>query len=131
VLFMSRHGRIDEPLRSELASEGIYLLEERLWGTVTYRDYRAPGRYSSFRKELVRGAVVITSRRFLVWTGRAKHVNVPLRPPLPVAVALDGPERVVVGYDAGRFRPERSGRVEIRLRTPSAGRIVSATTGRV
>jgi hypothetical protein len=61
----------------------------------------------------------------VVWTGRAKHVDVPLSHPLRAAieVSLDPPDRVRFAYDAAAFGPSQSGQVEVRLRTPQAAHI--------
>lgn len=115
-------GRLSDPLRRELEAEGLRFLDEGLVGSITYRNYRAPGSYANWRREATSGAVALTGRRLVVWTGRGKHIDVPLAPPLRdnVAVAVDETGRLTFGYDAGAFRPDRSGRVEVRLRTARA-----------
>jgi hypothetical protein len=42
-----------------------------------------------------------------------------------VQASADQPDRVSFRYDTGRFRPETSGQVEIRLRTPQAAQIMN------
>ena len=62
----------------------------------------------------------------MVWTGNVKHIDV-LRSGAfraAVDVTLDGADCVRFGYDAGRFSSQRSGQVEVRLRTPMAAHIV-------
>jgi hypothetical protein len=64
----------------------------------------------------------------VVWTGRSKHIDVPLNHPLRAAieVSYDPPDRVRFAYDAAAFGPSRSGQVEVRLRTPQAAHRRSA-----
>jgi hypothetical protein len=119
-------GRLSDQFRDALSAEGMLLLEEELPGSITYRNYRAPGRYSSWKKEPTSGAIAITASRLVVWTGKSKHIDLPRSGPLRTAVevTLDGADHVRFGYDAGRFSAERSGQVEVRLRTSQAARIV-------
>jgi hypothetical protein len=118
-------GRLAEELRAALTAEGLVLLEENLTGSITYRNYRAPGQRSSLKKEAISGAIAVTASRLVVWTGRSKHIDVPLNHPLRAAieVSYDPPDRVRFAYDAAAFGPSRSGQVEVRLRTPQAAHI--------
>jgi hypothetical protein len=115
-------GKFPDPLRAEIDAEGVVLLEEGLRGTLTYRNYRAPGRRYGLRKARIVGAVAVTRRRVVVW-GAGRQVDVPLGYP-GVEVARDGEEKVMFAFEASAFHADRSGRVEVRLRTPSAARIV-------
>jgi hypothetical protein len=42
-----------------------------------------------------------------------------------IEVTVDGPEKVCIAYDPHQFRPETSGRVEVRLKTSRANEIVT------
>jgi hypothetical protein len=123
-------GRFPDGLRAELAAEGPVVLEEGLSGSVTYRDYRAPGRRSSWRKEAASGAIAITRTRLVVRAGRMKHIDVPLNHPVRASIATgtDRPGRIWFAYDAGATDPNRAGRVEVRLRTAQATRILQLLT---
>ena len=98
------------------------MLEEELPGYVTYRNYRAPGRYSKLRKHGVMGSIALTDRRLLVWANHVKHVNMPHHDPLRagIKVRVDQPDQICVSYDAGTGEPGMSGPVEVRLRTTRA-----------
>jgi hypothetical protein len=119
-------GQFPAELRTALEAEGIMALDEGLRGSITYRKYRAPGRYSSFRKEATSGAVAVTGQRLVVWAGHGKHIDVPLVHPSRalIEVGLDAPDRIHFRYDAATFSQSRSGTVEIRLRTERAGHLV-------
>jgi hypothetical protein len=122
-------GRLPAALRSELAAEGIVFLAEDLGGSIRYRDYRAPG--LRLKGDIIgtAGVIVLTSRRLVVWLSRGpqkgKHIDVPLVHGHPERVTVTGDaERVVFGYDPAVFHPDRSGQVEVRLKTPSAAQLV-------
>lgn len=107
------------------ATELLVVLEEELPGSVIYRDYRTPKRYSKLRKHGVMGSIALTDRRLLVWANHVTHVNVPHHDPLRagIKVKLDQPDWICVSYDAGAADPSRSGQVEVRLRTIRASTI--------
>jgi hypothetical protein len=120
-------GQIDERLRAELTAADLILLEEGLTGSITYRNYRVPGQYSSWRKAAVSGAVAVTPQRLVVWAGKGKHIDIPLAGPWRDAleVTAEQGDRICFAYDAARFSPSRSGTVQVRLRTPNAARIAA------
>lgn len=74
------------------------------------------------------GAVAVTRRRLLVWVGGAAHIDIPLDDSrrAVLEVVAETSDRVCFGYDAAAFHPDRSGRVEVRFRTPAAARVVEA-----
>jgi hypothetical protein len=119
-------GRLPGPLRAQLLAEDVLLLEEGLFGSVTYRHYRSPRKRMSFAKEAVSGAVAITATRLVVWAGGMKHIDVPRGHPVwaTIEVRMDAPGRVRFTYDAGATNTAVSGQVAVRLRTGRAARIV-------
>lgn len=123
--FLGR-GKLPADALPILEAEGIHFLEEGLWGTITYRNYRAPGRYSSWRKRAFVGALALTSKRVLACWGRERLLNITFDQPLLAAVnfSLEKPDCLLAAYDAARFHGDRSGQVELRFSTPQAGRIM-------
>jgi hypothetical protein len=121
-------GLLPDDLRTSLLAEGVVLLEEGLPGTVTYINYRAPGRFSSWRRVAFSGAVAITGQRFAVFASRGgKPIDVPLADGRrsAVKVSADGPDKVLFSVDPSAFDPQKSGTVEVRLRTARAPEVVA------
>jgi hypothetical protein len=121
-------GKLPDDLRGSLTAEGIVLIEEGLPGTVTYIGYRAPGRYSTWRRVAFTGAIAVTGQRFAVFASRGgKHIDVPLSAGLrdAVKVSADGGDKVLFSVDPSAFDPRKSGTVEVRLRTPRAAEVVA------
>jgi hypothetical protein len=113
-------------LRSSLEAEGITFLAEGLTGSITYRNYKAPGKRYGVAKQGTAGAIGISGQRLVVWVSRGGYVDIPLAMVgSAVQASSDQPDRVSFKYDAGRFRPETSGQVEIRLKTPQAAQIMN------
>ena len=119
-------GRFPEDVRAGLESEGVVFLEEGLWGSITYRHYRAPRTRSALRKTGMVGAVAVTTQRIVVWGARHRQIDIPLSDPRLAAfdVAAERPDRIVFAFDAEAFSTERSGRIEVRLRGVEADRLV-------
>jgi hypothetical protein len=123
-------GRFPDGLATSLRGEGVEVLDEGLSGSVTFRDYRAPGRRYSLRKMAVNGAIALTTRRVVVWYGRHKEVDIPVDHALlgALSAALDEPDRLRLSYSAQAFHRDRSGTVELRFTTPEAARLVERLT---
>jgi hypothetical protein len=122
-------GRLPDQLRAELTREGVLLLEEGLPGSITRRNWRAPGKYASWKKAPTSGAIAITRYRLVVWVARSKYINLPLTHRLRHAleVVAEHPDRVLFAWEASVFDKSktRSGREEVRLRTAQADRVAA------
>jgi hypothetical protein len=120
-------GELPADDRAAVEHEGIQVLAERLRGTVTYRNYRAPDRHATFLKRSQNGAIAISGRRLVVQRNRVKEIDLPLDDPLlaKLAIGLDEPDRLCLSWDAGDLHGDRAGTVELRFSTPEAGRIVA------
>jgi hypothetical protein len=122
VAFWRRRGAPDV---SDLEAEGL-LHCEIVPGSVTYRHYRAPGRYSSWKKEPARWTVAVTRRRLVVRRDSGPMVNVPWADARirTLRIAVDGPD-LLVGADASAFRADSSGTVETRARVGDPAAVVA------
>jgi hypothetical protein len=127
-LFLGK-GRLPADLRAELEGEGIQQLAEELFGTITLRGYKAPHERSSTSKQAFRGAIAITRKRLVVWSGSrmaapwfGTQVNVAFDDPRyrSLEISAERNDRLLIATRLEEFHPDRSGRFEIRLRTPKA-----------
>jgi hypothetical protein len=127
-LFMGS-GRFKEPLREELATEGIELIEEGIGGSIRYTNFKAPGRRFDGKVQPHRFALALTGRRIVLYcrSGRAELFDSPWGSPnfawLDMEVAVGG-ERLVLIVDYDRAgEPGLAGQVAIHLKTPNAEQI--------
>ncbi len=60
-------GKVPRQLSATLQSEGILLLDEGIAGSVTYLDFRAPGRRSNWRRQWFTGAIALTRVRLIAF----------------------------------------------------------------
>ena len=119
-------GRIPKLLGDTLRIEGIVVSDEGISGSVTYRDFRAPGRYSSWRKQAFVGSVVVTNVRLVALMYSNFAVNVPFSDERirRLQISVEGSDRLLIVFDPSVFHENWSGTIEYRFRTPLAGEIL-------
>src|SRR5437867_158901 len=71
-------GKIPEPTAAALRREGLLLLEEGIPGSVTYRNFRAPGKYALWKRQWYTAAVILTEVRLLGLRYADPIIDVPL-----------------------------------------------------
>src|SRR3712207_1588484 len=71
-------GKIPRPLMAQLNSEGIILMDEGIKGSVTYIDFSAPGRYSSWRRQWYTSSIALTELRLVALRYSQPIIDVPL-----------------------------------------------------
>ncbi len=125
-----RWGRVPVCRREAYASEGLCVYDEGVPITVTYRNYRAPGKRFGYRRSSGSGAVVVTSVRLVVFYYRWPVLDVPRTDTssmLHVAASESGV--LTIGFEAGALDPKRSGSVCVRLRTAHPASITAMVKG--
>jgi hypothetical protein len=116
-------GRISEPLRSQLLKEGIVLMDEAVKGSVTYRDFRAPGKRDLWRRQWYVGSIALTKVRLVTLSNNKPTINVPIADERIRAIRFSVEKSgavLCIGFDAGLFHEDWSGTIEYRFRTPEA-----------
>jgi hypothetical protein len=116
-------GRLPDDLRSQLAAEGILVIEEGVPATISYRHYRAPGRRGNWRGNYLL-ALAMTERRLLVYGGTpdrrppSAFVNVSWEQARAGGLrALPGDGSLQLRFEFSALYPDRAGQAEVRLRT--------------
>ncbi|MBJ7522062.1 MAG: hypothetical protein JHC84_20340 [Solirubrobacteraceae bacterium] len=120
-------GYVPDALRAELDAEAVLILAEDCPGTLTYRNFRSPRRRASLKKQGIRAAVVVTSRRVVICRRSGPLLDVPFDDPRFAALEWeeDRPDRFCVGFDVAVFHDDWSGRWEIRLTTDRTPEILA------
>ncbi len=130
-------GRLPDDLRSQLAAEGILVIEEGVPATIAYRHYRAPGRRGNWRGDYLL-AFAMTERRLLV------HGATPDRRPPSAFVNVSWEQAIAGGlkallddgslrlcFDFSAFYPDRAGQAEVWLRTAQAAAAIAAAEAKL
>lgn len=115
-------GRMPWQWRSAIESEGVVLFDEGIGGSITYRDFSAPGRRSSWRKVAFSGSIALTKTRLLALQYASPAIDVPLDDPRlkQMQFSVEGENKLLVAFDANLFHDDWSGTIEYRFRTEQA-----------
>ncbi|HEX3084843.1 MAG TPA: hypothetical protein VHP99_10000 [Pyrinomonadaceae bacterium] len=118
-------GRIPKLLSDRLRMEGIVIADEGVSGSVTYRNFHAPGRYSSWRKQAFIGSVVVTNIRLVALISGRFAVDVPFSDKRIRQLQISRErDRLVIAFDASLFHDDWSGTIEYRYQTSQAADII-------
>lgn len=115
-------GKIPWQLSSTLKIEGIVLLDEGISGSVTYLNFRAPGKYSNWRKVWFTGAIALTQARLVGLQYSNPVINVPVTDERlrSMRFSVEAGNTLVVAFDPALFHSDWSGTIECRFRTSQA-----------
>ncbi|MFC1683699.1 hypothetical protein ACFL0G_05805 [Candidatus Zixiibacteriota bacterium] len=115
-------GRIPKRYVSRLRDEGIILLDEGIGGSITLKQFRAPGRYNYWKRSWFIGSIVLTDRTFAAFAFFKPIIYVPLDHEniSELSCTLEGGDTLIVKYGASAFNEKRSGAIECRFKTSKA-----------
>ncbi len=115
-------GGIPREVEEQIQSEGVVLRDEGIRGSVTFRRFRAPGRYHGWRRTWFSGSIVLTRRHFLAFQYSRPIIGVPWDAEKleQLDVRLENETTLCVAFEASVFQEDASGEVEVRLSTPLA-----------
>jgi hypothetical protein len=115
-------GKIPEQFMATLKAEGILALDEGIKGSITYRAFHAPGKYSAWRRQWFTGSIVLTQVRLVSLLSLSTAIDVPLTDErirsMRFSVEKEG--TLLVAFDPSLFHPGWSGTMEYRFRTSEA-----------
>src|SRR5207248_98112 len=113
--------RVYDRIVGEISTEGIRVVDEAASATVTYRHYRAPRRRYGYRRTRTGVVLALTDRRLLVASRGGPLIDVPWPQARAggLRTSLDG-DSLLVAFEAAAFAADRSGSVEVRVRSPQA-----------
>ena len=119
-------GKIPAPLMSELNAEGIVVFDEGVKGSVTYRNFSAPGKRFSWRRQGFSGSIALTKLRLVAVAFSKFLINVPVTDERLHAIhfSVEDNGSFCVTFDASLFHDDWSGTIEYRFKTPEAQRLV-------
>jgi len=111
---------------SELKVEGVVLLDEGVKGSVTYRNFSAPGKRCSWRRQWFAGSVAMTKLRFVGVAYSTFLINVPFSDQRIRAMhySIEADDVFTVTFDAALFHADWSGTIEYRFKTAEAQRLL-------
>jgi hypothetical protein len=115
-------GKMPAELAATLQGEGIILMDEGVKGSVTYLDFRAPGRHADWRRQWFTASIALTEARLLALQNSNTAINVPLQDErlrrMKFSVEDDG--ALLIIFDPALFHSDWSGTMEYRFKTEQA-----------
>lgn len=121
-------GKKPKNQTSLLESEGIILEDEGLKGSITFREYRAPGKYFLWKRVWFIGSIVLTQNRLTAYAYSKTLLNVPLQDSRikKLNLSVEKNEKLLIAFSASEFNPEQSGQIEYRFNTPLAEKLIES-----
>jgi hypothetical protein len=115
-------GKIREPFLSQLKSEEIIASDEGIKSTLTYKNFRAPGRYSNWKRRWMSGAVALTKKRLVLQQYSQPVINLELTDVRfkKIKISLETADTLLFEFEPNLFLENSSGQIEWRCRTPHA-----------
>ena len=114
-------GKLHEALMSELQSEGIVLMNEKVCGTITYRDFHAPGKRFLYKKSAFTSTIVVTKTRLVAPSFGKMAINVRYSDERFRSMKFTVEDwKLCVFFAASLFHPDWSGSLEFSSKTPDA-----------
>jgi len=120
-------GQIPKRRREALKAEGIRVLDEGIPVAITYRNYRAPGRFYAWRRSYGSGSVVVTGCRLFISYYRWPVFDLGLEDPRFGRIHLTSPttDSLQISFEAADLFLDRTGSVAIRIRSDEAATVLS------
>jgi len=115
-------GKVPNKYAPTLQREGILLMDEGIGGSVTRKQFIAPGRRQSWKKSWFFGSLVLTQQTFAAFAMMRPLVFVPLEDQrlYELRCSVEESATLLITYDASLFNEKASGIVECRFRTAKA-----------
>ena len=115
-------GKIPEQLNAQLKLEGLLLSDEGVKGSITYIDFRGPGRRSSWRRQWYTTAIALTELRLVALRYSQTIINVPFTDERfrQLQISIEEVNTLLIAFDAALFHSDWSGRIEYRFHTLKA-----------
>lgn len=122
VIFTVRAKKVAAIYKAQLEPEGIVLFEEDVSGSMTFRNFRNPGRYANWRKVAITSLLILTKKNIIALKGASPIINVPLTDTRlrEMKFSLEGETTLLVAFAANLFQPDWSGEIEYRFKTSKA-----------
>lgn len=115
-------GKMPEQFKATLNSEGVLLFDEGIKASVTYLDFRAPGKRFGWRRQWFSACIALTQVRLVALQYSNPAINVPFTDDRihRLRLSIEGDETLLIAFDPSLFHHDWSGTMEYRFRTSQA-----------
>ena len=115
-------GGIPKDAISQIRIEGLLLSDEGIGGSITFKKFRAPGKYSGWRRNWFSGSLVLTRKHFLAFRYSSPIIGVAWDDERikKLNCSLESNNKLHIQFDASTFNDDWSGEIEVRYSTTLA-----------
>ena len=115
-------GKFSHEIISQLESESLTLIDEGIKASVTFKNFKSPGRRSSWRRNFFTASIALTGTRLFAQAFSKKIIDVPLTDERIQLINFDLMPKggLLLTFDAGLFQEKWSGTIEYRFHTELA-----------
>jgi hypothetical protein len=115
-------GKIPAQYGSAISAEGVILSDEGIKGTVTYLNFRAPWRYSNWKRQWYTAAIALTNTRLIGFQYSSPIIDVSLADARfrQLNFSVENNDTLLVAFDASLFHNDWAGNIEYRFQTEYA-----------
>ena len=116
---------------SQIEKEGILLQDEGIGGSITFRNFKGPGRRHGWKRTWFTGSIVLTKETFLAFNFSNPVIGISWADDKlnELTCSLENEDVLCVKYDASAFNDEWEGNIEVRFRTQLATQILEVIEG--
>jgi hypothetical protein len=128
-----RPGRMPEETKEQLQSEGLLFFKEKVWITVVFRNFKAPGRRYSYRRSSTYGSFALTETRVVGLSLLSTIINVAYNSPEFQSIQFEAKSDKYLSakFDASIFNPSQSGEIEFRFHLPELDQAIEIIKSRM
>lgn len=115
-------GKFNKNLLAEIKNEQIIASDEGLKSKLTYKKFRARGRYTNWKRTWLAGAIILTDKRLVLQTYSNPAINIELVDERfwQIKVSLEAEDTLLFEFEPRLFLENSSGEIEWLFRTPHA-----------
>jgi hypothetical protein len=132
VLSTFGFGRLPDDAKLFATSDKFIVKLESVWASITFHDFSSGIGYSSWKRKWFVGSLALTQERLLAYRGSSRLINIPFSDGRFAGLDFSGSDARTIDFvhDASLFRPNWSGKLRYRFRSPDAGFIVTEILSR-
>lgn len=102
------------------------LVCEHLFCSITFRNFRAPGRACDWNRQWFAGSIAVSDRHIIAFRGRRRLVNTAFDDPRFLGISFTADDcNLYITHDAGLYRDDWSGQIDYRFHTREAEQIAT------
>jgi len=115
-------GKVPDKIMKSMETEVIELWEEGISGSFIAKNFKAPGKNFTYKKEIFAGWLMITKQRILSYTLGKRQINIRVDDPNISKLFIQNPKPgiLIISFNARVYHDDWSGEVALKYKTEQA-----------